>query len=239
MRECLRVLRNQIGVTVMRNFFFKVFMTCFLSMHPASVFAENVERILFAGSELLYPLPEGFCNITEDLQGIVLKEILDKQKNPMLPVAQLIIRPCQPNNPNSGYPWGWVGLTKDGSKLTQETLNKMMAKLLENEDLLKKLERQIAKKSSETLNELLGIETSMNANEQRIVWADKDSILVLGKMSSQLDGNLITEVYTSSTTVIEDLYIYTYLYNLEGANPSGKQMSKLLIDNAPTLKKLN
>lgn len=95
------------------------------------------------------------------------------------------------------------------------------------------------KKSSETLNEVLGIEASMNANEQRIVWADKDSILVLGKMSHQLDGNLMTEVYTSSTTVIEDLYIYTYLYNLEGANPSGKQMSKLLIDNAPTLKKLN
>ena len=214
-------------------------MTGFLSMHPASVFAENVERVLFAGSELLYPLPDGFCNITEDLQGIVLKEILDNQKNPMLPVAQLIIGPCQPQNPNSGYPWGWVGLMKDGSTLTQETLNRMMAKLMANGDLLKKLERQTAKKSSEALNELFGIELSMGANEQRIVWADKDSILILGKMSSQLDGNLITEVYTSSTTVIEDLYIYTYLYNLEGVNPSVKQMSKLLIDNAPALKKLN
>jgi len=223
----------------MRNFFFKVFMTGFLSMHPASVFAENVERVLFAGSELLYPLPDGFCNITEDLQGIVLKEILDNQKNPMLPVAQLIIGPCQPQNPNSGYPWGWVGLMKDGSTLTQETLNRMMAKLMANGDLLKKLERQTAKKSSEALNELFGIELSMGANEQRIVWADKDSILILGKMSSQVEGNMIKEVYASSTTVIEDLYIYTYLYNLEGANPSVKQMSKLLIDNAPALKKLN
>ena len=223
----------------MRNFFFKVFMTGFLSMHPASVFAENVERVLFAGSELLYPLPDGFCNITEDLQGIVLKEILDNQKNPMLPVAQLIIGPCQPQNPNSGYPWGWVGLMKDGSTLTQETLNRMMAKLMANGDLLKKLERQTAKKSSEAVNELFGIELSMGANEQRIVWADKDSILILGKMSSQVEGNMIKEVYASSTTVIEDLYIYTYLYNLEGANPSVKQMSKLLIDNAPALKKLN
>jgi len=212
-------------------------MTGFLSMHPASVFAENVERVLFAGSELLYPLPDGFCNITEDLQGIVLKEILDNQKNPMLPVAQLIIGPCQPQNPNSGYPWGWVGLMKDGSTLTQETLNRMMAKLMANGDLLKKLERQTAKKSSEALNELFGIELSMGANEQRIVWADKDSILILGKMSSQVEGNMIKEVYASSTTVIEDLYIYTYLYNLEGANPSVKQMSKLLIDNAPALKK--
>jgi hypothetical protein len=223
----------------MRNFFLKVFLTCFLSIQSAGVFAQNVERILFAGSELLYPLPEGFCNITEDLQGIVLKEILDKQKNPIMPVAQLIIGPCQPKNPNSGYPWGWVGLNKDGSTLTQETVNRMMAKLIANGDLLKKLERQTAKKNSEALNELFGIEASMNANEQRIVWADKDSILILGKMSSQMDGKMITEIYASSTTVIEDLYIYTYLYNLEGAKPSAKQMSKLLIDNAPALKKLN
>lgn len=223
----------------MRKFVFKIIITFVLSIHPAIVFADNVERVLFEGSELLYPLPEGFCNITEDLQGIVLKEILDKQKNPMLPVAQLIIRPCQPKNPNSGYPWGWVGLMKDGSALTQETVNRMMAKLIANGDLLKKLERQTAKKSSEALNELFGVEISMGANEQRIVWADKDSILILGKMSLQLDGNLITQVYTSSTTVIEDLYIYTYLYNLEGANPSAKQMSKLLINNAPRIKKLN
>ena len=115
----------------------------------------------------------------------------------------------------------------------------MIAKLIANGDLLKRLERQTVKKRGEVLNELFDIETSMGANEQRIVWADKDSILILGKMSSQLDGNLITEIYTSSTTVIEDLYIYTYLYNLEDANPSAKQMSKLLIDNAPALKRLN
>ena len=70
----------------MRKFVFKIIITFVLSIHPASVFANNVERILFAGSELLYPLPEGFCNVTEDLQGIVLKDVLDKQKNPMIVV---------------------------------------------------------------------------------------------------------------------------------------------------------
>ncbi len=223
----------------MRKFVFKIIITFVLSIHPASVFANNVERILFAGSELLYPLPEGFCNVTEDLQGIVLKDVLDKQKNPMIPVAQLIIAPCKPNISNSGYPWGWIGLMKDGSRLTQETFNKMMAKLLGNEDLMDKLTEQVQKTNNETMKEYFGVETTSEDNGQRIIWADKDSILLIGNMSGQLDNTIIKEVYVSSTTVIDDLYVYTYLYNLQGENPSGKQMSELLINNAPRIKKLN
>ena len=60
-------------------------------MNPASIYAQSVERILFKGSELLFPIPKGFRNITEDIQGIMMKELIDKQKNPMLPVAQLIV----------------------------------------------------------------------------------------------------------------------------------------------------
>ena len=58
-------------------------------------------------------------------------------------------------------------------------------------------------------------------------------------MSGQVDGTEIKEVYASSTTVLGDLYVYTYLYNLEDANLSLKQMSELLINNAPRLKDLN
>ena len=76
-------------------------------------------------------------------------------------------------------------------------------------------------------------------NAQKIIWADKDSILVVGNMSGQMDGNVINEVYVTSTTALGDLYAYTYLYNLEDAIPSLKQMSKLLINNAPRLKALN
>ncbi len=223
----------------MRKFVFKIIITFVLSIHPAIVFADNVERVLFEGSELLYPLPQDFCNVTEDLQGIVLKEVLDKQKNPMLPVAQLIIAPCQPSASNPAYPWGWIGLMKDNSRLTQETVNKMVAKLLANEDYLEKIVRQTHKKSSEVIDELFGVEATLEDNEQRIIWADEDSILLIGSMSGKFDGTMLKEVYLSSTTVIDNLYIYTYLYNLPGEKPSGKQMSKLLINNAPRIKKLN
>ena len=221
-----------------RNFF-KVIITFLLFVQPASVFAENVERILFSGSELLYPLPKGFCNITEDLQGILMKAILDKQKDPMIPVAQLIIGPCQPKNSDPEYPWGWVGLMKDSAGISQELFNTMMAKFITNDDIMEKLTKRANKSSSEALDELFGVEVSHHNNENRIIWADKDSLLVHINAATQVDGILIKEVALSSTTVIEGLYIYTYLYNLEDANPSSKEMSLLLIENAPVLKRLN
>ena len=79
-------------------------ITFILLMQPASGFAENVERILFSGSELLYPLPKGFCNITQDAQGIIVMELLGKQKDTMFPAPQLIIGPCQRYTANPGYP---------------------------------------------------------------------------------------------------------------------------------------
>ena len=209
------------------------------SMFPMNVIAQNVERILFKGTELLYPLPKGYCNITEEMQGIMMKELIDQQKDPMLPVAQLIIAPCERSVSNPGYPWGWIGLMKDGSRINQETLNKMMVKLLANENLMEKLEKQVQKKSIEVLNEVFGVDATLENNEQKIIWADENSILVVGNMSGQVDGELIKEVYVTSTTALGELYVYTYLYNLEDVNPSLKQMSQLLINNAPRLKTLN
>ena len=223
----------------MRRYAFKLIVAITLLMNPAHVFAQSVERIVFKGSELLYPLPRGFCNITDEIQGIMMKELIDKQKDPMLPVAQSVIAPCERNISNPGYPWGWIGLMKDGSNISQETLNRMMAKILENEDLIEKLEKKMKKKGSKVFNEVFGVEAKLKNNEQKIIWADKDSILVVGNMSGQVDGTEIKEVYATSTTALGDLYVYTYLYNLEDADLSLKQMSELLINNAPRLKDLN
>ena len=98
-----------------------------------------------------------------------MKELIDKQKNPMLPVAQFIIAPCERSISNPGYPWGWIGMMKDGSKIPQETiLNRMMARILKNEDLIDKLEKQV-KKGTEVFNELFGVEAKLESNEQKII----------------------------------------------------------------------
>ena len=239
LKENKKGLQEMKQANAMRKLAMRYIFVITLLMNPANIFAQSVERILFKGSELLYPIPKGFCNITEDIQGIMMKELIDKQKNPMLPVAQLIVAPCERSISNPGYPWGWIGLMKDGSKIPQETLNRMMARILKNEDLIDKLEKQVKKKGTEVFNELFGVEAKLESNEQKIIWADKDSILVAGKMSGKLDGTEIKEVYVTSTTAIGDLYVYSYLYNLEGGTPSVKQLSQLLINNAPRFKDLN
>ncbi|MBL70930.1 MAG: hypothetical protein CML95_05220 [Rhodobiaceae bacterium] len=223
----------------MRKAIYKVIITFVFLIYPAGSFAENVERILFSGSELLYPLPKGFCNVTQEPQGILLMEYLGKQKGPTVPDPQIIIGSCQQNTVDTGYPWGWIGLVKESNTFTQKALNKMMAKMLENEDFMGKLQESASKKGSEAFEELFDVEMTQDVNKSRIVWADEHSILVLSNVSGQVGGNALKEVHLSSTTVIENLYVYTFLYNLEGANPSGKQLSKILIDNAPKIKKLN
>ena len=90
----------------------------------------------------------------------MMKELIDKQKDPMLPVAQSVIAPCERNISNPGYPWGWIGLMKEGSNISQETLNRMMAKILENEDLIEKLEKKIKKKVQRYLTKFLELKRS-------------------------------------------------------------------------------
>ena len=91
---------------------------------------------------------------------------------------------------------------KDGSNISQETLNIMMAKILESEDLIEKLEKKILKKGSEVFHKVFGVEAKLKINEQKIIWADKDSILVVGNLSGQVDGTEIKEVYATSTTAL-------------------------------------
>ena len=77
----LEALSNKTGPKIMKKAIYKVIITSILLIHPTGVFADNVKRILFSGSDFLYPLPAGFCNITEYYQGIIMMEPLDKQKN--------------------------------------------------------------------------------------------------------------------------------------------------------------
>ena len=43
----------------------------------------------------------------------------------------------------------------------------------------------------------------------------------------------------TSVSVVNNLYVYTYIYNLKDASPSTAELSELLIDNASKLIDLN
>ena len=69
-RKIRRYLKHERGKLI-RRYALKFIVPIILLMNPAHVFAQSVERIVFKGSELLYPIPEGFCNITDEIQGII------------------------------------------------------------------------------------------------------------------------------------------------------------------------
>ena len=97
---------------------------------------------------------------------------------------------------------------------TESQDNKMTVKLLTDEDLVEKLLKQLEDKNTEVVKEFYGVDTKIDSNEQRVIWADKDSILLVGNRAGQVDGTAIKEVFVSSTTVIDDLFIYTFIYKL-------------------------
>ena len=226
------------GYLQMKNWHFGITFIFLALIHSFSARAETIEMISISGSELRYPIPEGFCNITSDASGIILKEFLDQQQNPLIPKAQIIIANCDNDSSTPGYPWGWIGVVKNVA-FPQETVNKMTAQLLQNEALLEKLTEKVQEANKEAIEDLFGLETIVEVNKQKIIWADDNSILLAARSIGQVNNVEIRELTLTSTTVIEDLYINTYLYNLENKTPTMQEMSKILIENAAKLKQLN
>ena len=66
----------------MKRFALKFTVAIILLMNPAHIFAQSVERILFKGSELLYPLPKGFCDITEEIPSMT--HVLSRTIGPII-----------------------------------------------------------------------------------------------------------------------------------------------------------
>lgn len=226
------------GHLQMKNWRLGITVIFLALLHSFPARAETIEKISISGSELRYPIPEGFCNVTSDVQGIIMKEALDKQRNALVPEAQIIIANCDKDTVTPGYTWGWIGAVKNVA-FTQETVNKITAQVLQNEALLKKLTEQIQETSKEAIEELFGLETTIETNKQKIIWADDNSILLATRIISQINDVELRELALQSTTVIDDLYIHTYIYNLENETPTMQELSKILIENAANLKQLN
>ena len=222
----------------MKNWRFGITFIFLALLHSFSARAETIEMISISGSELRYPIPEGFCNVTAEPQGILLKELLDKQRNSLIPEAQIVIANCDNDTVTPGYPWGWIGAVKNVA-FTQETVNKITAQFLQNEALLEKLTEKAQETNKEAIEDLFGLEIKIEANKQNIIWADDNNILLATRIISQVNDLEIKELVLQSTTVIDELYIHTYIYNLEDETPTMQELSKILVENAANLKQLN
>ena len=174
--------------------------------------SEKIATIDFLGEEFYYPPPEGFCNVTSDMQGIVLKQFLDEGhlRDPSIPKPQIILRPCDSTHT---YPWGWVGLQKNMG-IQQGTLNKFMAGYLKQNDFDELLDKG-GEINSDVMEEIFEISSkSMVKKRPKIIWADGDSLMQMMVAETNLDGTKLVEEILTSTTVTDDFYVFTYIYNV-------------------------
>ena len=201
--------------------------------------ANEFVNLRLSGSEILYPLPNGYCDVTEEPYGVMIKELLESQQVQGIPKAQAIVTLCNKGNEDNGYPWAWIGVLKNEPKMSQKNFNKTIAKFLKDDDLLEKLNNEVLESNRQVLEEFTGLETTNSATKQQILWADEKSILLGMIYKANFNGEIIEEVILMSTSVVDDLYVYTYFYNLKNAFPSTGELSELLIENASKLNDLN
>ena len=199
--------------------------------------ATEFVNLKLSGSELLYPLPSGYCDVTKDPDGIVLKRFLDNTK--MIVKSHTIVKLCNRGIEHTGYPWAWIGIMKNEPKWSQKDLNKYLAKLLKDEDKLEKLYNYAIEDNRQNMKESFGLETTLTITKQKILWADEKSIISGQILKTIIEGDLIEEVLLTSAYVVKDLIVYTYFYNLKDALPSTAELTKLLIENASKINDLN
>ena len=76
------------------------------------------------------PLPSKFCDFSDTVWGIQLMDLLMKHSkmSSVAPLPQLVYRLCNSNS-DEIFPWGYLGTKKNNFFKTQETFNKLKAKL--------------------------------------------------------------------------------------------------------------
>ena len=127
----------------------------------------------------------------------------------------------------------------DKNSVPQKTLNKMIAGLLNNEDMLDAINKNLTESNNKAMEEVFGVQSNFDINKQQILWADENSILLIQNAIGKIEDIEITETILTSTSVIGNVFVYTYIYNLKNGQPSLKDLSTMLINNAPKIKRFN
>ena len=201
--------------------------------------ASSVVKLTNAHQQILYPMPAKYCNITDDLRGTLLNQIVAPQTKKLgLPKPQLFMAPCD-SDISSGYPWVWVGLMRNNPTMSQNSANKLLAKLIGNEEFLQEMNKTVQDSNKSMIETFAGWESDLDFSKQKIIWADENSFLVGQYVNGKVEDMVVEEVVFSSTTVVDELFVFTYAYILKDSLPTEKDMSALLINNAVTLKRLN
>ena len=205
--------------------------------------AEEVESFQYKGDNLLLPIPNGFCNATEELSGIFIMDFINSQiSNGIdIPAAIIAFTRCGfENDLEELYPYGYINLM-DNSKprITQKSFNKMLEKVLDSSKMMKKLQETADEATQKTISEY-GLEFEEIGIDKSILdWTDENVAIVTTRMQYTIDDETFNEFSVQGSTALNKSIVNYYIWDEVPGLTTTKENALTLINNAKFLVRMN
>ena len=206
--------------------------------------AGEVESYEYNNENLLLPIPNGFCNATDELIGIVILDYLNTQiSNAMdedLEPGIVFTRCGFENNLDEIYPWGYIGLINNTKpQMTQKTFNKSLEMLLDSSKMMQELEEKIGTAKKDAFSEY-GLDLdSFGIDQPMLGWTDKNIAIVTTRGQYIAEGELMTEIVVQGSSIANNVLINYYINDEENGISTPIENATLLIDNSKLLVRMN
>jgi len=209
--------------------------------------AGEVESYDYNNENLLLPIPNGFCNATDELVGIVILDYIGMQlsqiSNAMsgnLEPAIVFTRCGFENNLDEIYPWGYIGLINNTKpQMTQKTFNKSLEMVLDSSKMMQKIEEIVGTAKKDALSEF-GLDLDSFGMDQPLLgWTDKNIAIVTTRGQYIDEGELTTEIVVQGSSIVNKVLINYYINDEENGISTPIEKATLLIDNSKLLVRMN
>jgi len=205
--------------------------------------AEEVESYQYNGENLLLPIPNGFCNATEELSGIFIMDYMNSQiSNGMdVPPAVIAFTRCGFENDLAElYPFGYISLIENSKPVsTQKSFNKMLGKLLDSSKMMQKIQETADDATQKTGSEY-GIEIDgFGVDKSTLDWIDENVAIVTTRMEYAIDGETYNEYSVQGSTALNKSIVNYYIWDEIPGLTTPKENALTLINNSKFLVRMN
>ena len=205
--------------------------------------AEEVESYKYNGENLLLPIPNGFCNATEELSGIFIMDYMNSQiSNGMdVPPAVIAFTRCGfENNLAELYPFGYISLIENSKPVsTQKSFNKMLEKVLGSSKMMQKIQETADGATQKTGSEY-GIEIDgFGVDKTTLDWIDENVAIVTTRMEYAINGETYNEFSVQGSTTLNKSIVNYYIWDEEPGLTNPKENAFTLINNSKLLVRMN
>ena len=205
--------------------------------------AEEVESFQYNGDNLLLPIPNGFCNATEELSGIFIMDYINSQISNGIDAPEAVIaftRCGFENDLAELYPYGYIALMENSKpRLTQKTFNKTLEKVLGNSRMMQKLQESVDGATKQTISEY-GLEfEEIGIDKSIIEWTDENVAIVSTRMQYTIEGETYNEFSVQASTALNKSIVNYYIWDGKPGLTSPKENALTLINNSKFLVRMN